>query len=105
MSAPAIDLPMDRIAEICKRYYVKELELFGSILRDDFQPDSDVDFLVTFQEDAPIGLFEFADFQAELSALLGRDVDVVSRRGLERSANWLRRREILKSVRPIYAAG
>ena len=105
MSAPAIDLPVDRIAEICRRYYVKELELFGSILRDDFRPDSDVDFLVTFEEDAPIGLFEFADFQAELSALLGREVDVVSRRGLERSANWLRRREILKSVRPIYGAG
>jgi uncharacterized protein len=102
MPAPAIELPLEQIAEICERYHVTELELFGSILRDDFRPDSDIDFLVTFEENAPIGLFEFADMQEELRTLLGRDVDLVSRRGIERSANWIRRREILKNTRPIY---
>lgn len=105
MSAPAIDLPMDRIAEICQRYHVTKLELFGSILRNDFRPDSDVDFLVTLEEDAQIGLFEFIDLQTELTELLGREVDLVSRAGVEQSANWIRRREILRSPLVIYGSG
>src|SRR5215213_9018940 len=105
MSAPAIDLPLEQIAEICRRYFVTKLELFGSILRDDFRPDSDVDFLVTFEEDAQIGLFEFIDLQTELTELLGREVDLVSRAGVEQSANWIRRREILRSPLVIYGSG
>ena len=104
MSVPAFDLPLEQIAEICRRYDVKQLELFGSILRENFLADSDVDLLVTFEEDSPIGLFEFADLQEELRALLGREVDLVSRRGVEKTENWIRRTEILKNTSSIYAA-
>jgi len=104
MSAPAIEIPVDQIADICRRYYVRELELFGSILRKDFRADSDVDVLVTFEDNAPIGLFEFVGLQDELNELLGRKVDLVSRRGVEQSANWIRRAEILNNTRSIYAA-
>lgn len=105
MSAPAIELPLEQIAEICKRYHVAKLELFGSVLRADFRHDSDVDFLVTFEKNAKIGLFECIDLQSELATLLGREVDLVSRDGVERSANWIRRREILRSPLVIYGSG
>ncbi len=100
MSAPAVELPMDEIAELCKRYHVTELSLFGSVLRDDFRPDSDVDILVTFEENAPIGLFEFVDLQDALAKSLGRRVDLVSKRGLKS----IIRDDVLTSARVIYAA-
>jgi uncharacterized protein with HEPN domain/predicted nucleotidyltransferase len=71
-------------------------------LRDDFGPDSDVDVLVTFEPEARWSLFDLAGAEQELSDLLGRDVDLVSKRGVERSPNWIRRRAILASARPYY---
>jgi predicted nucleotidyltransferase len=104
MSIPAIDLPIAEIADLCRKYHVTELALFGSALRDDFRPDGDVDLLVTFDENASIGLFEFAELQIELGNLIGRDVDLISRRGVEQSENWIRRREILGSSSVIYGS-
>lgn len=94
-----IDLPMDRIAEICRKYHVRELALFGSVLRDDFRPDSDVDVLVEFEEDAPIGLMEYAGMAHELSDILGRRVDLGEKSGLKRRI----RRPVLESAQVIYA--
>jgi uncharacterized protein with HEPN domain/predicted nucleotidyltransferase len=71
-----------RLADICRRYHVRELALFGSVLRDDFRADSDVDVLVDFEPHAPIGLFEQDRLHHELAALLGRDTDLVSRNGM-----------------------
>jgi predicted nucleotidyltransferase len=100
----AIELPIERIAEVCKRYRVAELSVFGSVLRGDFRPDSDVDVLVTFEPDARVGYFKLADFQEELVDVIGRNVDVVLRRGIERSQNHVRRSAILNSAVPLYVS-
>ncbi len=93
-------LPMDRIGEICRRYHVKELAVFGSQVRGDVQPDSDVDFLVEFEEQAAVGLIEFAALMRELSETLGRKVDLVSKNGLKP----LIRDAVLREARAAYAA-
>lgn len=85
-----------------RRWRVRDLLVFGSALRPDFGPDSDVDLLVTFEPAAAWSLFDHARMQQELSEIIGRDVDLVSRAGLERSANWIRRKAILDTARPLY---
>ena len=99
-----IAIPADGIAAFCERWQVTELALFGSVLRDDFGPDSDIDVLVAFREEARHTLFDMVHMEEELKALFGREVDLVSRRGIERSRNHLRRRATLESVETIYAA-
>jgi len=99
-----IDLPYDALAEYCRRWKITRLEVFGSILRDDFGPDSDVDFLVTFDPAARWSLFDMVHAEEELARLIGRPVDLVGRRPIERSENWIRRRSILDSARCIYVA-
>jgi predicted nucleotidyltransferase len=99
-----IDLPMDRIVEFCKRWKIVEFALFGSVLRDDFRPDSDIDVLVTFAPDAPWSLFDFMHAEEELGTIFGRKVDLVERPAIERSRNYIIRKAILRSARPIYGA-
>lgn len=101
-----VPLPLDAIAEICRRHGVERLDVFGSVLRDDFRPDSDIDFLVLFRRNANRPrLGEYEDLQDDLEALLGRKVDVVGRKGVEASRNYVRRRHILSNARPIYVEG
>jgi hypothetical protein len=95
---------MGNIADYCARWKISEFAVFGSALRDDFGPDSDIDVLVTFSPDARWTLFDHVRMQDELASLLGRNVDLVSKRGIERSANYLRRKEILNSAEVLYAA-
>ena len=97
-------LPSEEITEFCCRWQIKELSLFGSILRDDFGPDSDVDVLVTFSEQAQWTLLDHVDMQTELANIFTRKVDLVSRRGVESSRNYLRRNEILETAEVVYAA-
>ena len=99
-----IDLPMEKIAEFCRRWRIQELALFGSALRDDFRPDSDIDLLVTFAPGASRSLFNHVDMQDELESMLGRKVDLVSRHGVERSENLRRKQEILSTAAAIYVA-
>jgi predicted nucleotidyltransferase len=101
----SIDLPLEAIALLCRKYDVEQLDVFGSALRDDFRPDSDVDFLVRFlNNDAGPWMGKLQDLQDELAALLGRNVDLVSRGAVEQSENYLRRRHILGTARTIYVA-
>ena len=100
----ALRLPQDKIAAFCYRWRIISLELFGSALRDDFGPNSDVDLLVTFEPDAPWSLFDFVQMESELEAVLGRPVDLVERTSIERSDNWIRRRAILGSAEPLYGS-
>jgi uncharacterized protein len=93
-----------KLADFCQRWQVSELALFGSILRDDFHADSDIDVLVSYQPTAKRGLFEKIRMQEELSFLLHRDVDLVSKKAIEQSHNWLRRKNILDSAKVIYVA-
>lgn len=99
-----MDIPREEIAEFCRRWRIRELALFGSVLREDFRPDSDVDMLVTFEPDAAWSLLDHVQMQEELSVMLGRSVDLVSRRGIERSRNHLRRKAILDSAEVIHVA-
>ena len=94
-----------KVAAFCQRWKIVELSLFGSVLRDDFRPDSDVDVLVTFAPEADWSLFDHMAMEEELSAAVGRKVDLLSRRAIERSANWIRRQAILESAEPFYVAG
>ncbi len=98
------DIPHDRLAEFCRRWDIVRLEVFGSALRDDFRPESDIDFLITFAPEARHGLLDLMAAEEELEQILGRSVDLVTRPGIERSRNWIRRREILESARLLYAA-
>jgi len=102
--ADSLDLAGPEVAAFCRRWKVYELAVFGSALREDFGPDSDVDVLVTFGSDANWGLLEQTTMESELAALLGRKVDLVSRRAVERSTNWIRRQAILGSAEIVHVA-
>ena len=99
-------IPLDRkkIAEFCRRWKITEFALFGSVLRDDFRPDSDVDVLVTFAPETRYSLFDLVHMQDELKEIFGREVDLVERKAVERSENYIRRKHILSSVEPVYVA-
>lgn len=98
-----LDISIEQIAAFCRKWKITEFALFGSVLRDDFRPDSDVDVLVTFAPDARWGL-EIVDMKDELEAMLGRRVDLVTRWAIEHSENQLRRQAILTTAEVIYAA-
>jgi predicted nucleotidyltransferase len=104
MAGPRIDVPVDRIEQFCRRWHITELALFGSVLRDDFRPDSDIDVLVTFDEAAAWDLIDFVAMQGELEALFGRKVDLGEKRWVERSENYIRRKQILSTLEPIHVA-
>ncbi len=95
-----IDIPAKALADLCRRYHVRELSLFGSVLRDDFRDDSDIDILVEYEPDAMVGLFEHFDLERALEDLLGRSVDLVPKNGLHR----LLRDSVLESSAVIYAS-
>ena len=100
-----VRLPQDVLASWCRRWKVRELAVFGSMLRPDFGSASDVDLLVTFEPDAAWSLLDHERMEQELTDAIGRKVDLVSRAGLEHSANWIRRRAILDSARPLDVKG
>ena len=97
-----IELPQERLANFCRKWQIAELSLFGSVLREDFRPDSDVDVLVSFDPSSSWRLFDQVSMQEELSQLLGRKVDLVSRRAIEASSNWIRRQAILDCLEIVY---
>jgi len=96
-----IDIPSEKIAEFCRKWKITELALFGSVLRDDFGPDSDIDVMVSFAEGASWNLWHLMDIQEELEGVLGREVDLVEKRALR---NPFRRYEILRTKQVVYAA-
>ena len=105
MTLTAIDLPMKKIAEFCDRWQVTEFALFGSVLRDDFRPDSDIDVMVEFHPEAHPTFSTLDQMEAELQKLFDRDIDLITRQGIATSRNYLRRHEILSSAQVIYATG
>ncbi len=105
IAAVKIQLPEAEIERFCQRWKISELALFGSVLREDFRPDSDVDVLVTFSPDARWSLFDMVRMERDLEAILGRPVDLVERKAVESSENYIRRKHILSSLVPVYVAG
>ncbi len=100
-----VDIPDSLVADFCRRWDIFELDLFGSVLRDDFRPDSDVDVLVTFSVGTRRSLMQLVEMEEQLSRIVGRKVDLVERESVERSENYIRRQHILQSLQPIYVAG
>lgn len=98
-----IDLPKDKIAEFCKKWKIREFSIFGSVMREDFRPDSDIDVLVDFKPDSGHTLFDLVSMIDELKNIFGRDVDLLTRKAVERSRNYIRRKEILSSAEVVYA--
>jgi uncharacterized protein len=96
--------PLQEVEDFCRRWRIVELSVFGSVLRDDFRPDSDIDLLVRFAPEARWSLFDHTRMERELGEILGREVDLVTRSAVERSPNWIRREEILSTARTLYAA-
>src|ERR1041385_3234760 len=104
MITKEIDLKSESIREFCSRWKIKELSVFGSILRDDFGPGSDIDFMVDYEAEADWDLFDHFRMQDERASIVGREVDVLDREGLESSENRFLKKEILSSVERGYAA-
>lgn len=104
MNSPHIDIPRDAIKSFCKRWQVAELSLFGSVLREDFGAESDVDVMIRFDPQAHFTLWDMAEMGDELAKIFGREVDLIERTAIEQSRNYIRRAAILESIETIYAA-
>lgn len=102
MRSKKFTLPRKKIAEFCKHWRITEFSVFGSVLREDFRPDSDIDVLVSIDPSAQIGLFEIAQMQIELEKMFKHPVDLVEKEGLR---NPYRRSEILSTAQVVYTAG
>lgn len=100
MAQPATILPLDLIRAFCVRHHIRRLSLFGSILRDDFTPQSDIDVLVEFEPDHVPGLIRLEMMQIELTALIGRDTDLLTPRSLHPSI----RGRVLEQAQVLYDA-
>ena len=104
MSVPKdnIHLPYSEIEASCKKWKIVEFSLFGSSLRSDFGPQSDVDVLVTFATDTKYSLYDTINMEDELKKIFGREVDLVERKAVENSENYIRRKNILRSLKVVY---
>lgn len=100
----ALPLPMEALAEFCRKWNIIKLSVFGSILREDFRPDSDVDFLVVFAPGTCYGMFKSMEMESELQQILNRPVDLAEEESIQRSENWIRREEILSTAECLYRA-
>jgi len=104
MNKMKVKIPKAKIAAFCKRWNVSEFAIFGSALRPDFRATSDVDVLVSFKPRSHVTLFDMALMQEELKAIFGRKVDLISKRGVENSRNYIRRKHILELAQVIHVA-
>lgn len=100
-----IPMPKEAIEKFCRKWHIVEFALFGSVLRDDFRGDSDVDVMVVFERGAHWGFDDLLKMRGELEGIFGRKVDLVERRLIEQSPNYIRRRHILSNMERIYVAG
>ncbi|MGK7930984.1 MAG: nucleotidyltransferase family protein [Microcystaceae cyanobacterium] len=97
-----IPFNLEAISQFCQQWNIQELALFGSILREDFTPESDIDILVAFSQNAKITLLDLETMESQLSQLFNRKIDLVSKRAIEKSYNWIRRQNILENSQIIY---
>lgn len=104
MTIRNINIQEEQLKEICKRYLIRELAVFGSALRQDFNDKSDVDLLIEFEPESGITLFNIVDLKEEFEKLFGRDVDIVSKKAIQQSRNHLKRKAILANFKVIYVS-
>lgn len=100
-----IPVSREKIVDFCKRWKVIEFSFFGSVLRDDFDPVvSDIDILIEFSSSSSWGLFDLVKMEEELSHIFNRSVDLVNKKAIQNSRNWIRKQNILESAEVYYAA-
>lgn len=99
-----ISIPIEKIKDFCQRWKISELALFGSVLREDFSPNSDIDLLVRFFAGTNYSLFDMVRMQNELEVIFEREVDLVEWTAVEQSRNYFRQKDILDHIEAIYAA-
>ncbi|WP_244350500.1 nucleotidyltransferase family protein [Thermostichus vulcanus] len=101
-----LNLTPEKLTDFCKQHHILELSLFGSILRDDFKPDSDIDMLVVFDRSANphLSLMDLVGMEYQLEDMIGREVDLIEKRSIVDSDNWIRRKNILNTAQIIYAS-
>lgn len=99
-----IHIAYSKVEAFCKKWKIIEFSLFGSSLREDFGPESDIDILVSFAPDTRYSLFDIINMEDELKGIFGREVDLVERKAVEQSENYIRRKHILESLEVIYVA-
>lgn len=99
-----ISIPEEKIVAFCERWSIVEFAFFGSVLRDDFGPNSDIDVLVNFRSGTSYSISSILSMEKELSGILGREIDLVFRPDVEQSRNYLRREAVLKSAEVFYEA-
>jgi uncharacterized protein len=100
-----IQPPQSELAAFCQKWKIKEMSFFGSVLREDFRSDSDIDIIVSFEDNSTWGILELVRMKRELKTLLGREVDLMTKKSIEQSHNWIRRQEILGTAQIVYVAG
>nr|WP_242026442.1 nucleotidyltransferase family protein [Limnothrix sp. FACHB-881] len=100
-----IHIPQQALIAFCQKWQIQEFSFFGSVLRDDFRPDSDIDVMVSFEDSSTWGILELVQMKRELQTLLGREVDLLTKKSIEQSHNWIRRKEILETAQVAYVAG
>jgi uncharacterized protein len=104
MTLAHIHVPNDQLADFCRRHHIRKLALFGSVLRDDFGPDSDIDVLVEFEDDVRLSFGKLMAMEDELTAIFGKKVDLGERRSVDEDKNYIRREHILRQLQSIYPA-
>lgn len=104
MKENIININSEKISEICQRYKISELAIFGSMLRGDYDNESDIDLLVEFIPNAGITLFNLVDIKEEFEKLFGREVDIVSKKAIKNSKNYIRKKAILDNYKVIYVS-
>lgn len=99
-----LNISQEKLSLLCKKYLIKELSLFGSALRIDFDEDSDIDLLVTFEDKTKYSLFDIVRVKEDFEKLFDRPVDIVNHKAIEKSKNSYRKKAILDTAKVIYAS-
>ena len=97
-----LNIQPTQLEKVCQQWQIVEMSLFGSVLRDDFNAKSDIDILVSFADNARVTFFDLEVIEEQLIKLFNRPVDVVTKRAIEQSHNWIRKKNILENSRVIY---
>lgn len=95
-------IPLNVLQDFCIKWKIKTFYIFGSILRDDFKNNSDIDVMVEFSSDAEWTLLDHVEMRDELASLSGRSIDLLTKKSIERSQNKTRKEEILRTAKAIY---
>ncbi len=104
MDSEILDLYKGKIVKFCRKWKIRELSVFGSVLRSDFRTDSDIDVIVDFEPNSAYTLFDMVSMNDELRKIFGREVDLLTRTAIEQSRNYIRQKEILSTMEPIYVS-